>query len=85
MFKWHPQVTRIERAIFSGQFKFIGSTADKRELYRFVERPGSERDSYQIDNGASRELEARLNQWLKKINEESGRPSQLDKGSSSTV
>ena len=79
-FNWHPRFRRVERAIFSGQFKFIGSTAGKRELYDLSKDPEEKENLYEMDKGASRELEARLNQWLREVKEESGSAQALDKG-----
>jgi arylsulfatase A-like enzyme len=80
IFNWHPRFRRVERAIFSGQFKFIGSAAGKRELYDLSKDPEEKDNLYEMDKGASRELEARLNQWLREVNEESGSAQALDKG-----
>ena len=42
--------------------------------------PDEKENLYEIDKGASRELEARLNQWLKDSKEESSSTQTLDKG-----
>jgi arylsulfatase A-like enzyme len=77
---WHTRFRRVERAIFWGQLKFIGSTAGKQELYDLSKDPDEKENLYETDKGASRDLEARLNQWLREVNEESGSTQTLDKG-----
>jgi arylsulfatase A-like enzyme len=77
---WHPRFRRIERAIFSGRFKFINSTAGKRELYDLSKDLDEKENLYGAAEGTSRELEAKLNRWLRETKEESGSTRQLDKG-----
>ena len=62
---WHPRFHRIERAIFSGQYKFISSTAGKRELYNLSKDPNEMENLYKEDDSTSREIETRLETWLK--------------------
>ncbi len=57
---------RIERAIFSGQYKFVSSTTGKRDLYKAKE-------------SKAMELETKLSQWLVDTKEESGTATKLDK------
>jgi len=62
--KWHSRFNRYERAIFSKHFKFISSSAGKRELYNLAEDPNESDNLYNPDDYTSKELESRLNQWL---------------------
>jgi arylsulfatase A-like enzyme len=80
LLQWHPRFRRIERAIFSGQVKFIRSTGGKRELYDLSKDPKEKRNLYNSSGGAYKELEARLNEWLKETKEEFGSTPKLDKG-----
>jgi len=80
LISWHPRFRRVERAIFSGQFKFISSTAGKRELYDLSKDPNEKENLYNGNGGISKELEVTLNRWLSEIREESGSPVKLDKG-----
>ena len=80
MLNWHPRFNRVERAIFSWPYKFISSTAGKRELYDLSKDPDEEENLYKKDDGVSKELELKLDQWLKVVKEETGSPAKLDKG-----
>jgi len=77
--EWHLRFRRVERAIFSGQFKFISSTAGKRELYDLSKDPDEKENLYNGNGGISKELEVTLNRWLSEVREESGSPVKLDK------
>ena len=80
MRNWHNRFRRTERAIFSWPYKFISSTAGKRELYDLSKDPDEEENLYKKDDGVSKELELKLDQWLKVVKEETGSPAKLDKG-----
>jgi arylsulfatase A-like enzyme len=75
---WHERFDRIERAIFSGSFKLICSTAGKREFYNLSEDSYEKINLYN-DNALSKPLEKQLNQWLDTVNTESSSPAKLDK------
>jgi arylsulfatase A-like enzyme len=61
----HPRFHRVERAIFSGPYKFVLSTAGKRELYNLSNDPNEKTDLSGTDSETSRRLEAEINQWAK--------------------
>lgn len=65
----HSRFNRVERALFLRPFKLISSTSGKRELYDLSKDPNERENLYQ-SNGMARELEARLDQWLKTIKAE---------------
>ncbi|MBI3666424.1 MAG: sulfatase [Acidobacteria bacterium] len=75
----HPRFNRVERALVAGYWKFVHSTAGKRELYDLSKDPDETRNLYSAGDGVSRELEARLDQWLDTVHAESGGPSNLNK------
>jgi arylsulfatase A-like enzyme len=77
--KWHSRFNRFERAIFSGNYKLISSTDGKRELYDLSKDPDEKGNFYETNDGISKELEAKLNQWLKEVKEESASPAKLRK------
>jgi arylsulfatase A-like enzyme len=80
MIDWHMRFKRIERAIFSGSIKFVSSTAGKREVYDLAKDPDEKENLYDGNGGISKELEMKLNGWLKDVKEESGSTIQLGKG-----
>ncbi len=62
--EWHSRFDRVERAIFSGPYKFISSTAGKKELYNLLQ-DSSEKDILnKTENKITMDLEAKLNRWL---------------------
>lgn len=67
----HRRFYRIERAVFSGTMKFISSTSGKRELYDLSIDPEEKRNIYRKDAAVAVDLEARLNQWLATVADES--------------
>jgi arylsulfatase A-like enzyme len=76
----HPRFRCIERAIFSRTFKFIRSTAGKRELYDLSKDPNEKKNLYDSDSNVSKELETRLTRWLASVEspgKEDGAPVQL--------
>jgi len=75
----HPRFDRVQRAVFSGRFKFIKSTNGTKELYDLHEDPDEKNNLFKPDDKTSRELEARLNQWLEEVKEESGSIIKLEK------
>ncbi|MFX0194687.1 MAG: sulfatase-like hydrolase/transferase [Candidatus Hodarchaeota archaeon] len=80
-FRWNPSFDRIERAIFSGTFKYINSTKGKRELYNLSKDPSEKNNLYKSDNVVAKELEMRLEQWLHTTVAEYGSSTKLDKAS----
>jgi arylsulfatase A-like enzyme len=64
LFNLHPRFKRVERAIFSGTFKFINSTNGKRELYDFSVDPKERINLYESGHELVLELERRFSQWL---------------------
>ncbi len=81
IFEWNQQrFDRIEWAIFSGQYKFVSSTIGKRELYDLSKDPNEKKDLYKVNDGVSRELEKKLNQWFKTVpSAESTLPTKIKK------
>lgn len=75
----HSRFNRIERAIFSGPYKFISSTAGKRELYSLSKDPKEKENLYRENDEVSKEYESRLDQWLRLVKAETGPPAKLDK------
>ncbi len=62
--EWHSRFDRVERTIFSGPYKFISSTAGKKELYNLLQ-DSSEKDILnKSENKITMDLEAKLNRWL---------------------
>ncbi|MHC4453451.1 MAG: sulfatase family protein, partial [Planctomycetota bacterium] len=61
----HPRFNRIERAVFSWPYKYIESTAGKKELYDLSKDPKETRNIYNEKDIISRDLAERLNNWLK--------------------
>ena len=76
---WNPKFSRVARALFSGQYKFISSTVGKRELYNLGSDPDERENLYKSDERISMELEERLNNWLITVKAESSSPAKLDK------
>jgi len=74
-----PGFNRVERAIFFWPFKFILSTAGKRELYDLSKDPDEKNNLYRPDDETSRRLEMSLNHWLKTVSAETGSPAKLNK------
>jgi arylsulfatase A-like enzyme len=71
MLKRHTRFNRIERAIFSGPYKFISTTAGKKELYNLLEDPNEENNLYNMEDSIAIELESKLNKWIKETAVES--------------
>jgi len=59
----YARFRRVERAIFSDHFKYIESTAGKREMYDLAADPGETRNLYGSDTARSQVLAAELNEW----------------------
>lgn len=76
---WHPRFDRVERAIFSGSYKFISSTDGKKELYDLEKDPNEKKNLYNANDNKSIALETKLVQWLKDVKEESGSAAKLSK------
>ncbi len=62
--RYNSRFDRIERAIYSGSFKYINSTTGKRELYNILKDPEEKKNIYNSDSSISEDLENRLSQWL---------------------
>jgi len=63
----HPRFHRIERAVTSGSFKLITSTAGKRELYDLVRDPNETQSVYKQHQELARTLQANLDTRLKSV------------------
>ena len=78
--KWFTGFDRVERAIFSGSYKLINSTAGKRELYDLSIDQNEEENLYNSANDhISNELEEMLNQFVKKVHSEADSSIKVDK------
>jgi len=60
----NPRFRRVQRAVFSGPWKLVASSDGGRELYDLEEDPAEKVNLYREDDPISRDLEARLEQWL---------------------
>ena len=76
MISWHQRFNRVERAIFSDPYKFISSTAGKRELYNLSKDPNEMENLYK-DDDTSKGIEARLETWLKTTVAETESPAKV--------
>jgi arylsulfatase A-like enzyme len=65
LLSWDSRFHRVERAIFSGSYKFISSTKGKKELYDLSHDPNEKKNLYQGYPGVSEKLEKRLDHWVK--------------------
>jgi arylsulfatase A-like enzyme len=74
-----PKMRRVERAILSGSFKFVVSTAGKKELYDLSKDPGEKRNLYNQDGDSLYELERTMNQWIKTAPRPSGKSRKVDR------
>lgn len=81
----HPRFHRIERAIFSGPYKFIVSTAGKQEIYDLSEDPNENIDLYETGNQISKKLEAKLNKWIKSAESVTTEPAPASKLDRETI
>jgi arylsulfatase A-like enzyme len=77
----HVRPPRVERAIFSGPYKFISSTAGKKELYDLSRDPSEKENLYRPDDTVSGELELRLSQWLHSVAGQSSSSGKADEAS----
>jgi len=80
LMSWHARFHRIERAIISWPYKFISSTAGKKELYDLSKDPDEKVNLYRPDDKISGNLELQLNQKLKNSAVKSSSPAKLDEG-----
>ncbi len=60
-----PRLDRIERAIFSGPYKYIESTIGKQELYDLKQDPDEYKNIIKSNSQIYEKLKGRLDQWLK--------------------
>jgi arylsulfatase A-like enzyme len=75
----HPRFHRVERAIFLDPLKFISSTNGKRELYDLSKDPHEQKNLYKPDDPTSRQMEAKLDEWVKSIRSHPSQPAKLDR------
>ncbi len=61
----NPRFKRIERAIYSGNFKFIDSTAGKHELYDISADPGEAHDLCSVETARCSAMQRELEDWEK--------------------
>jgi arylsulfatase A-like enzyme len=77
---WHPRFNRIERAVFSESFKFIGSTSNKKEIYDLSKDSAEQLNFYTSENVISKRLETELHNWINgQLQHQSTKPVKLDK------
>jgi arylsulfatase A-like enzyme len=77
-FENHTRFQRVERALFSGSWKFIWSTAGKRELYDLKADPAEARSLFTQEVKKSRELQALLNKWVQQSRSQTSDPAKLN-------
>ena len=70
----HVRPPRVERALFSGSYKFINSTTGMKELYDLSKDPDEEVNLFRPDDGISKILELRMSHWLNRIALEAASP-----------
>jgi arylsulfatase A-like enzyme len=80
LLSWHSRFHRVERAIYSWPYKFISSTAGKKELYDLSRDPDEKVNLYRSDDRISGELELQLNQRLNSVAVKFPPPAKLDEG-----
>jgi len=61
----NPKFNRIERAIYSGNLKYIDSTAGKRELYDVSADPGEARNLCSVEVASCSTMQHDLEEWEK--------------------
>jgi len=65
----NPKFNRIERAIYSGNFKYIDSTAGKHELYDVSADPAEANNLCSVDAASCSEMQHDLEEWEKAMPE----------------
>jgi arylsulfatase A-like enzyme len=75
----NPKFRRIERAIFDGPYKLIAATNGKREMYNLSSDPNESQNLYRPDDSLARQLEARLDDWVRKNAKLAGPRAVLDR------
>jgi arylsulfatase A-like enzyme len=63
----HRRTDLVQRALYQGRWKLIGSTSGKRELYDVAADPSESRDLFNPDEAASQECSATLDRWVRII------------------
>jgi hypothetical protein len=61
----NPKFNRIERAIYSGNLKYIGSTAGKHELYDISADPAEAHNLCSVDDASCSTMRHDLEEWEK--------------------
>jgi arylsulfatase A-like enzyme len=69
---------RVERAIYSGNFKYIDSTAGKHELYDVSADAGEVHDLCSVDTARCSGMQRDLEEWEKAIPKTVGRGKAID-------
>jgi arylsulfatase A-like enzyme len=64
-FSVNPKFNRIERAIYSGNLKYIGSTAGKHELYDISADPAEAHNLCSVDDASCSTMRHDLEEWEK--------------------
>jgi arylsulfatase A-like enzyme len=64
LLKGYTQFNRIERALISDNYKFIKSTAGKRELYNISNDPDEKNNLFRSKEVISGKLDEKLDKWL---------------------
>ncbi|MBI2833836.1 MAG: sulfatase-like hydrolase/transferase [Acidobacteria bacterium] len=64
MFTLSPRFRRVERAIFDGAYKYVTSSAGKRELYHLDRDPAEREDLATTEGSAAQRLQAAIDGWV---------------------
>jgi arylsulfatase A-like enzyme len=78
---FNPRFNRIARAVFSGPFKFIHSTAGKTQLYDLTKDPTEAHDISTANYEMTNELQMQLGRWLEDVEAASRSSVAPDQGS----
>jgi arylsulfatase A-like enzyme len=75
----HSRFNRVERAVRSGQWKFIQSTAGKRELFDMQADPFEMKNLHAVKKSTAAEMERTLTKWIARLKPQSRIPARLDR------
>jgi len=74
-----PRFDRVEKAIYSGPYKYINSTKGKQELYNMVDDPAEQTNLYSPDDRNSVQIAEKLENWDREMMEMSLEQDRLNK------
>jgi arylsulfatase A-like enzyme len=78
LMKLDPKFSRTERALFEENFKFIDSTAGKRELYDLAADPGESKDLCSAEGARCSRMQEELDAWVSGIPKHTGPARKID-------